>query len=132
MLFGSEMPLKPILTELRRVLKSLCKSGAQSRQTSRRAAKKEPLNPTSVLTLDSRLRINISYLTYNPSPLTFPWRSMNRSSLLTHPISGWLKLTAICLMASGSRIVATSENTRDRQTQRFWLFFPGRQPDCVR
>src|SRR5215467_6108988 len=112
MLSGSDIPLKPALTLLSKVLKSLCRSGAQFRHTSRRAAKNDPLSPTKLLAFVSSRRNNISYLTYAPSPLTQPSWFTKRSTLLTQPTVGSAKLLTIEVSAFGGRVVATSENTR--------------------
>jgi hypothetical protein len=51
---------RPSSTAFRSVLKSLCRSDDQRRHTSRRAAKNDPLSPTSVLTRVSSRRSHIS------------------------------------------------------------------------
>ena len=55
-LSGSITPRSPSVTAFSSVLKSLCRSVAHRRHTSRRAANSEPLRPTTLLTrLSSRL-----------------------------------------------------------------------------
>ena len=63
MAFGSLTPRNPLLMLVSTVLKSLCMFDEKSKQTSFRAAKNDPLNPTRELTCVSSLRSHISYLT---------------------------------------------------------------------